>query len=203
MQSSMAVGGDSEGESSPGSPSIRLAGPRYRAHQARPRAADPRAPGRVRVRAREVVDVDDDDDDDDGDQAAVSRYTSSSSELVDGDGQQWGCAAARPKKRVRRAGYLTGTDAAGWQQELNVAELQTSGYGNNCLWFSTQLAMGKFTVQDQYSTEQQEASCRGRTLIHSELQRAASEAVPAYSSVNTLTTTSVSESSMRADLNSY
>ena len=58
------------------------------------------------------------------------------------------------------------------QQELDVAELQTSGYGNNCLWFSTQLAMGKFTVQDQHSTEQQEASRRGRTRIHSELQRA-------------------------------
>ena len=78
----MAVGGDSEGESSPGSPSIRLAGPRYRAHQAGPRAADPRAPGRVGVRAREVVDLDDDDDDDDDEEAAVSRY------IMDGDRQQ-------------------------------------------------------------------------------------------------------------------
>ena len=157
MQSSMAVGGDSEGESSPGSPSIRLAGPRYRAHQAGPRAADPRAPGRVGVRAREVVDLDDDDEE----EAAVSRY------IMDGDRQQWERAATRRKKRVRRAVCLTGAHAAGWQQELDVAELQTSGYGNNCLWFSTQLAMGNFTVQDQYSTEKQEASCRGRTLIRS------------------------------------
>ena len=56
--------------------------------------------------------------------------------------------------------------------QLDVVEQTTSGFQNNCLWFSTQLAMGRLRVSRQDSEEAQWASSQARLEIHQELERA-------------------------------
>jgi len=55
---------------------------------------------------------------------------------------------------------------------LHVVEVDTSGHHNNCLWFSTHLAMGEFDSSDQHSSAVRERSDIGRKSIHDEVMRA-------------------------------
>ena len=55
---------------------------------------------------------------------------------------------------------------------LNVVELETSGFENNCLWFSTQLATHELLPSQQHTNEARQASSQGRASIHYECMRA-------------------------------
>ena len=48
---------------------------------------------------------------------------------------------------------------------LNVVELETSGFENNCLWFSTQLATHELLPSQQHTNEARQASSQGRASI--------------------------------------
>ena len=54
-------------------------------------------------------------------------------------------------------------------QKLSLQELATSGYRNNCLWFSVQLATSQLCVTQQFSKEAERQSEHGRAQIHSRL----------------------------------
>lgn len=54
---------------------------------------------------------------------------------------------------------------------LNVVELETSGFENNCLWFSTQLATHELLPSQQHTNEARQASSQGRAYIHYECMR--------------------------------
>ena len=56
--------------------------------------------------------------------------------------------------------------------QLNVLELPTNGYNNNCLWFSVQRATGSLSDSEQYRLAGERASDTGRGMIHQELLRA-------------------------------
>lgn len=56
--------------------------------------------------------------------------------------------------------------------QLNVIELQTNGYHNNCLWFSVQLATGLLSAPKQFEVYTEQKSDVGRLQIHQELLRA-------------------------------
>ena len=55
---------------------------------------------------------------------------------------------------------------------LNVVELETSGFENNCLWFSTQLATHELLPSQQHTNKARQASSQGRLHIHYECMRA-------------------------------
>ena len=55
--------------------------------------------------------------------------------------------------------------------QLDVVELPTSGFQNNCLWFSTRLATGELSARAQYTASAEEASSTGRDQIHSVLRK--------------------------------
>ena len=56
--------------------------------------------------------------------------------------------------------------------QLSVVELPTSGFHNNCLWFSVQRATRKLGATEQYSAHAECSSDCGRAQIHEELLRA-------------------------------
>ena len=56
--------------------------------------------------------------------------------------------------------------------QLNVVELPTSSYNNNCFWFSVQRATAQLSAPQQFTAEAEFASDKGRTQIHEELMRA-------------------------------
>ena len=56
--------------------------------------------------------------------------------------------------------------------QLSVVELPTSGFHNNCLWFSVQRATRKLGAKHQYSAHTECSSDCGRAQIHEELLRA-------------------------------
>ena len=93
-------------------------------------------------------------------------------ELVDGG--EWKAANLRPK-RLRLDGIWAHEHEMSLVQlmdQLGIVEQPTSGFQNNCLWFSTQLAMGRLRVSRQDSEEAQWASSQARLEIHQELERA-------------------------------
>ena len=87
---------------------------------------------------------------------------------------EWKAANLRPK-RLRLDGIWAHEHEMSLVQlmdQLGIVEQPTSGFENNCLWFSTQLAMGRLRVSRQDSEEAQWASSQARLEIHQELERA-------------------------------
>ena len=82
-------------------------------------------------------------------------------------------------KKQRKGGPLkTGLlnkkrmSAAQLMAQLSVVPQKTSGYNNNCLWFSTMLAAGELQCAQQFSVQAEQRSDAGRKAIHDELLRA-------------------------------
>ena len=83
-------------------------------------------------------------------------------------------------KKQRKSGPLrTGPlnkkrmSAAQLMAQLSVVpEEESSGYNNNCLWFSTMLAAGELRCAQQFSEHAEQRSDAGRKAIHDELSRA-------------------------------
>ena len=155
---------DSSEESSPirlGSSCARSSPPRKRAHCAAP----PSTPGAYAALCAHLHNDDNDDDDVDDSIVIGEKYSSPGCEEIGASELR---PANPPKRRHARCSDapLTVDELL---QKLNVVELYTSGYQNNCLWFSTQFASGQLGVQAQHSSEVREASIKGRDAIHKEV----------------------------------
>ena len=101
--------------------------------------------------------------------------SSSSPELREVDESEVNPKVEAPKRR--RVGISDGDVSAPSTvpqllHQLDVVEQPTSGFQNNCLWFSTQVAMGRLTAGKQFSEAGEAASREGRRQIYEELLHA-------------------------------
>ena len=135
--------------SSPESSPIRFAGPHFHTHllQKRESAALLGTKCAAASSSAIMAAVQDNDGDDSND----SDGETSSSEVEEVQGSQFRCVPAPKRKRQRTSAWINHGPQHGDSsavtisqvlQKLDVVEVQTSGYRNNCLWYSTELAMG-------------------------------------------------------------
>ena len=89
----------------------------------------------------------------------------------DAERRQGGVKRRRTRELRRAVSSGAPATVAEVKDQLDVVEQTTSGFQNNCLWFSTQLAMGRLTDSEQYSEEAEAASAQGRQQIYEELER--------------------------------
>lgn len=114
---------------------------------------------------RHVIDVDDDDDSWEGNgSTVVYEREEEVAELVQLPAQQ---SSKRKKPRLFPSLASRMIPPSQVLGSLGVVEVSTSGYLNNCLWFSTQVAAGNLSVGGQGSAGV--SSMTGRRLIHEEL----------------------------------
>lgn len=160
--------------SSPESSPIRFAGPHFHTHTLQKReSAAPLGTKCAAASSSAIMAAvhDNDGDDSDGE--------TSSSEVEEVQGSQFRCVPAAKRKRQRTSAWITRGPQHGVSsavtvsevlQKLDVVEVQTSGYQNNCLWYSTQLAMGALeSSTEQYTAAAKRDSSLGRDAIHNEL----------------------------------
>ena len=158
--------------SSPESSPLRLIGPKcavlaqHRTSSVQPRTNTPKAAKVAHSELSTFSDVDDND----SDQESLSEDVTSvprSQIRHPRPAVQNGTAKKRRHMRCSE-GHPSPAELL---QQLDVVERLTSGFHNNCLWFSTRLAMGELIGSMQYSYAAEQASEMGRTEIHRELVR--------------------------------
>ena len=94
--------------------------------------------------------------------------------------EQWSACWVARRKRSMPLSYPSMAERiihepAELLSQLSVVELPTSGFHNNCLWFSVQRAFRatrKLGATEQYSAHAECSSDCGRAQIHEELLRA-------------------------------
>ena len=74
----------------------------------------------------------------------------------DAERRQGGVKRRRTRELRRAVSSGAPATVAEVKDQLDVVEQTTSGFQNNCLWFSTQLAMGRADSQTQSSTQRRQ-----------------------------------------------
>ena len=158
---------------------IKLVGPGFHVHQPVKRARSPAlSPGLRLFAAQEstVVELSDDDGVCLSSLSGMHGHGMHDTDSSDCVIQTHWSPRFEMRKRSKPLAYPTTTERiiepATLLAQLNVVELPTSGYNNNCLWFSVQRATAQLSATRQYTAEAECASDKGRTQIHQELIRA-------------------------------